>query len=113
MFVIFNRFLVVFVDEKIAQASGCSIDKSVHFVKQLEDEFHINFFDRTLIAYKEGNEIQTKSFLPAGFQLEKKTKFGQLLEEVLVVCLFLISFLGSGGCEEDFYKEEEARAERW
>ena len=32
----YNRFLVLIVDESQAGASGCSIDKSVNFMKQLE-----------------------------------------------------------------------------
>jgi len=29
-----NQFIVLMVDESLAGASGCSIDKSVHFIKQ-------------------------------------------------------------------------------
>lgn len=44
-------FLLFSVDEKTHEASGCSIDKSVHFVKNLQNEFSIDFFDRTKVAY--------------------------------------------------------------
>jgi len=53
----YNRFLILVVDENQAGASGCSIDKSVHFMKQIESQFHINLFDRFNLAYREGNEI--------------------------------------------------------
>lgn len=53
----YNRFLILTVDESQAGASGCSIDKSVKFMKQLEHEFNINLFDRFNLAYREGNEI--------------------------------------------------------
>src|SRR6187401_1503982 len=46
----YNRFLILMVDEKSAGASGCSIDKSVHFVKSLEKKFNIDFFDRMKFA---------------------------------------------------------------
>ena len=39
--VLFNRFIVIAVDEQQATASGCSIDKSVKFVKELLVVWHI------------------------------------------------------------------------
>jgi len=52
-----NRFLILIVDESQAGASGCSIDKSVHFMKQIEQHFNINLFDRFNLAYRDGEEI--------------------------------------------------------
>jgi len=53
----YNRFLILTVDETQAGASGCSIDKSVHFIKRIEAEFGINLLDRFNLAYREGNEV--------------------------------------------------------
>jgi hypothetical protein len=53
----YNRFLILIVDESQAGASGCSIDKSVNFMKQLEQQFNINLFDRFNLAYRDGDEI--------------------------------------------------------
>jgi len=53
----YNRFLMLIVDEGQAGASGCSIDKSVHFMQHLEQEFNINLFDRFNLAYREGDSI--------------------------------------------------------
>jgi hypothetical protein len=53
----YNRFLILIVDESQAGASGCSIDKSVHFMKHLEQEFGINLFDRFNLAYREGDAV--------------------------------------------------------
>lgn len=55
----YNRFLILFVDESHAGASGCSIDKSVHFMKQLEQHFGINLFDRFNLAYRDGGTIKS------------------------------------------------------
>jgi len=55
--ILYGRFVVIAVDEKQALASGCSIDKSVHFIKALEQKHNLNFFDRMQVAYKSGNEI--------------------------------------------------------
>lgn len=53
----YNRFLVLIVDESQAGASGCSIDKSVNFLKRLEQEFNISLFDRFNFAYREGEKV--------------------------------------------------------
>jgi hypothetical protein len=54
----YNRFLILMVDEKSAGASGCSIDKSVHFIKSLEAKFNIDFFDRMKLAYKSNGKVE-------------------------------------------------------
>jgi hypothetical protein len=56
--ILYNRFIIISVDEQQALASGCSIDKSVHFIKNLETQFHLNLFDRMQVAYRTGNEIK-------------------------------------------------------
>ena len=55
--VLYNRFIVIAVDEQQALASGCSIDKSLKFIKELEQQFDLNLFDRLQVAYRKGNEI--------------------------------------------------------
>lgn len=55
----YNQFIALVVDETASKASGCSIDKSVHLMKSIENEFGVNMFDRFLIAWKEGDNIKT------------------------------------------------------
>lgn len=50
--IFFDRFLIIGTNEEVNEASGCSIDKSVNFIKQLGDKFNIDFLDRSMIAYK-------------------------------------------------------------
>src|SRR5690606_12739531 len=50
----YNLFLILEVDEAQTGASGCSIDKSVHFIKSLEQRFSVGFFDRMKVAFKDG-----------------------------------------------------------
>lgn len=47
-----RRFIVLMVDESQVGASGCSIDKSVHFMKILESEYGLDLFDRMLFSYQ-------------------------------------------------------------
>jgi len=49
--VLYNRFLVMMVDEDVAGASGCSIDSSVAFVRSLGSKLNADFFDRLQLAY--------------------------------------------------------------
>jgi hypothetical protein len=53
----YNRFIILIVDESMAGASGCSIDKSVRFIKDIEQQFNINLLDRFNLAYREGSEV--------------------------------------------------------
>lgn len=41
-----NAHLILAVDESAHNASGCSIDTSVRFIKQLEKELQVSFFNR-------------------------------------------------------------------
>jgi hypothetical protein len=69
--VLHNRFLVIGVDEKQASASGCSIDKSVAFVKKIEADFKTDLLDRMLVAYYKGNNIRTCKLPEIHTMLEK------------------------------------------
>jgi hypothetical protein len=53
----YNRFIVLIVDESQAGASGCSIDKSVRFVKHIEEAYDIHLLDRFNLAYRQGSEV--------------------------------------------------------
>lgn len=53
-----DRFLVLLVDESQAGASGCSIDKSVHFMQAVERKFDLNLFDRMTFTFEKDGQIQ-------------------------------------------------------
>ena len=57
--VLFNRFIILLVDESQAGASGCSIDKSVHFIQEIETKFGVNLFDRLNLLFKQEKEFVT------------------------------------------------------
>jgi hypothetical protein len=46
-----HQFIVLAADESFGLPSGCSIDGSVHVIKALQEKTHIDFFDRSLIAF--------------------------------------------------------------
>lgn len=54
-----HRFVLLAVDEKAGDASGCSIDSSVRALKELEQKLDLDFFDRSEIAFWEHDEVVT------------------------------------------------------
>lgn len=54
-----QRFLVLVVNEYVAGVSGCSIDSSVAFVKQMGDALGVDFMDRMTFAYASLDGVQT------------------------------------------------------
>lgn len=46
--VLHNRFIIIAVDEMQNQASGCSIDASTRWLKELGLEMNLDFFDRSV-----------------------------------------------------------------
>lgn len=76
----YNRFLVLIVDETQTGASGCSIDKSVHFMKGIEQQFNINLFDRFNIAWKIEDQVNSAS----KEDFEECIKQGNISNETIV-----------------------------
>ncbi|HEY1025602.1 MAG TPA: ABC transporter ATPase [Sphingobacteriaceae bacterium] len=53
-----DRFIILSVDEAQAGASGCSIDRSVNLMKDIEKQFGLNLFDRFNIVYRENGTVK-------------------------------------------------------
>ena len=56
--IVSNRFVVLAVDEEKALASGCSIDKSVHFFQRIGEKFGLDFFNRMQVIYELNGELK-------------------------------------------------------
>ena len=56
--VFYNRFLVLATDEAVSAPSGCSIDASVNFIRELEQAYGLSFFDRTKLFFLQNNQPQ-------------------------------------------------------
>lgn len=54
-----HRFIVIAVDERDELPSGCSIDKSVHWLQEIGQRMNIDFFDRSLAYFDESNHVKT------------------------------------------------------
>lgn len=55
----FNQFVILAADEQSNAASGCSIDDSVRTLRSLGQKLNIDFFDRTLVAFKKQDDVFT------------------------------------------------------
>jgi len=53
-----SSIIVVNVDEDVANASGCSIDKLTRFIKESEIKFGIELLNRFYIAYQAGENLE-------------------------------------------------------
>lgn len=76
----YDHFLILLIDEKVLSAGGCSIDESTRFVKGLEKEYGLSFFNRLDLAY--WSEGQLKVLTREEF--EKKMEKGEINEETIV-----------------------------
>ena len=54
----FGQFVVLMADETEAGVSGCSTDSSVRFIKELGDQFKVDFFNHTNLAFVSKDKIQ-------------------------------------------------------
>ena len=56
---VFQKFLILLVDEQNEAASGCSIDSSVKMIQDLEMQLSCSFFDRLNFVYMDGEHMKT------------------------------------------------------
>ena len=59
---LYERFVVLVADEEKLQVSGCSIDSTVRFIKELGAKYNVNFFDRFYTCYWDQNQVQGSDF---------------------------------------------------
>ena len=54
----FGQFIVLMADESATGVSGCSTDSSVRLIKQIEQQYKVNLFDRLLLAFVVKEKLQ-------------------------------------------------------
>ena len=57
----YNRFIILGLNQEKAQASGCSIDASVHFIQELEKAFKLSLLDKMNVTFKQGEYLSHKT----------------------------------------------------
>lgn len=58
----FGRFIVLMADETNVTVGGCSTDSSVRLIKQIEETFNVNMFDRQQLAFYIKDKIEILPF---------------------------------------------------
>jgi hypothetical protein len=57
-YLFFGQFIILMADEKATGVSGCSTDSSVRLIKDIEQKYKVNMFDRTTLAFIVKDKIQ-------------------------------------------------------
>lgn len=65
-------FVIVMVDDSVAPPTGCSIDKSVHLLKSIEEELGVGLFDRTRVAFRKQRDAE--------ISISSREEFQQLMD---------------------------------
>lgn len=59
----YKRFIIIALNQNLNKATGCSIDASVHFIQQLEQDYNVDLMDKMNVSYKQGDFIAYKTLL--------------------------------------------------
>lgn len=59
--ILHHRFIILVADESRVGAGGCSIDKSVSFLKSLQAEYDTDLFNRMIFSYLDGDQVKSVS----------------------------------------------------
>jgi len=82
----YNRFVILAVDPSFNEASGCSIDGSVHALQQLQQTSGVDFFDRTQLPVLVKGEIKVYPMTSIkSIIVENKLEPGTLIFNPVVV----------------------------
>lgn len=57
----YKRFIILAVNQNMSNASGCSIDASVRFIQQLEQDYNVDLMDKMNVSYKQGEYVAYKT----------------------------------------------------
>ncbi|GAB3301437.1 hypothetical protein [Hymenobacter tenuis] len=72
-----QQFLVIGLDEAVADASGCSIDASVRFVREVEQHLGVHLLEKAKLAFLMNDEVKLLDRL----ELRAAVAAGTLLPE--------------------------------
>lgn len=97
----YNQFLVLAVDENTTSVSGCSIDSSVHFIKELEAELKVDLMNKMNVSFKDGEIIN----------IVKLSEFKQFVKEKKITSATIV-FNNMVSTKEDFENNWEVTADK-
>jgi hypothetical protein len=76
-----NNMILLAVDESQAGASGCSIDKSVHFLEALGQQIGADFFERMRFGWQDAGKVR----YAVREEFANQVRQGQISADMLVL----------------------------
>lgn len=67
---LYGQFIVIMADETATGVSGCSTDSSVRIIKQIEEQFSVNMFDRQMLAFLIKDKVQLLPLAQVNYAME-------------------------------------------
>src|SRR5688572_4607456 len=56
--IMYHQFIILAADESYNQASGCSIDDSVRVIKNIDQHFSLDLFNRTIVGFLKEDTVE-------------------------------------------------------
>jgi len=66
----FGQFIILMADETATGVSGCSTDSSVRLIKEIENTYQVNMFNRTNLAFVIKEKIQLLPLSQVNYAIE-------------------------------------------
>ena len=77
--ILYNQFLILAVEEIFQSVTGCAVDASVQFIRELEQTFRIDLLDKTHVSFRHGGA----NFSIPLSQLKGNIQQGTIVKEAL------------------------------
>lgn len=75
----FGQFIVIMADETATTVGGCSTDSSVRMIKEIEQKFNVQMFDRQMLAFIIKEKTQLLPLSQLNYAAENKFIDGNTL----------------------------------
>ncbi len=76
---LFGQFIILMADETATGVSGCSTDTSVRLIKNIEEFFNVQLFNRQLLAFVIKDKIQVLPLAQLNYAIENRYLTGDTL----------------------------------
>ncbi len=68
----FGQFIIFLADETATGVSGCSTDSSVRVIKNIEEDYQVDLFDRQSLAFAVDERIQLIPFSLLNYEIDNE-----------------------------------------
>jgi hypothetical protein len=77
--ILYDQFLILAVEEIFQSVTGCAVDASVQFIRELEQTFQVDLLDKTHVSFRHG---EANFSIPLS-QLKDEIQQGTIAKETL------------------------------